>query len=59
MDLRVFVAVGAALGVAFLALAVAWMVRDVGIVGMMLVAGVLTIAGVVASTFVARRFAPR
>lgn len=59
MDLRVFVAVGAALGVLFLALAVAWAVRDVGVVGMMLVTGVLTLAGVAGVAVGMRRFAPR
>jgi hypothetical protein len=55
MDLRVFVAVGAALGVLFLALAVAWAVRDIGILGMMLVTAVVTLAGVGAVAFGVRR----
>lgn len=59
MDLRVFVAVGAALGVVFLALAVAWAVRDVGVVGMMLVTGVLTLVGVVGIAIGMRRLAPK
>lgn len=59
MDLRVFVAVGAALGVLFLALAVAWAVRDIGVVGMMLVTAVLTLAGVAGIAFGMRRLAPK
>lgn len=55
MDLRVFVAVGAALGVLFLALAVAWAVRDVGVVGMMLVTAGVTLAGVGVVAFGVRR----
>lgn len=59
MDLRVFVAVGAALGVLFLALAVAWAVRDIGIVGMMLVTGGLTLAGVAGVAVVVGRVVPK
>lgn len=57
MDLRVFVAVGAALGVLFLALAVAWMVKDAGVVVMMLVTAGLTLAGVAGVAVVMRRLA--
>jgi len=58
MDLRVFVSVGAALGVLFLAIAASWsLMRDTSFAAFVLVTGVLTLAGVAAVSAVVRRMA--